>query len=171
MYKNADGNYELYVGSENGTIYFYQPTADFTGAFTEVSDKFNNIDEGNYSAISVADIDNDNLPDFITGNQRGGITIYRDENATGIINNTNSDDHVLIYPNPASQQIVLESLSGKEIAKAVVYGLDGRTYLTVNLSPQTKQVIQLNLIPQGIYYIYLVDKNNNYIATTNFIKN
>lgn len=171
MYKNAAGNYELYVGSENGTIYFYQPTADFSGAFTEVTDKFNNIDEGNYSAVSVADIDNDNLPDFITGNQRGGITIYRDESATGIVDNINSDNHILIYPNPTSQQIMLESLSGKEIAKAVVYGLDGRTYLTVNLSPQTKQILNVNSIPQGIYYIYLVDSHNNSIATVNFIKN
>lgn len=66
---------------------------------------------------------------------------------------------------------MLESLSGKEIAKAVVYGLDGRTYLTVNLSPQTKQILNVNSIPQGIYYIYLVDSHNNSIATVNFIKN
>lgn len=164
LYKNTTGQFTLYVGCEGGTIYNYSPTADFSGAFTKNTSTFNNIDEGNYSSINIADINSDNLPDIVTGNQRGGITIYRDEAATAINNSIKTDD-VIAYPNPTADKLIVLTKNNTNIYGYAVYSIEGSLKYSTTCTAATQQIISMQDFTDGIYIVQMLDKNNNVIAT------
>ncbi|MEZ5013444.1 MAG: hypothetical protein R2794_04070, partial [Chitinophagales bacterium] len=77
---NGDGSNTLYVGCQAGTIYQYDPGATFTAPFTKLTATFNELDEGSYTSVCFADINNDGFAEMITGNARGGVSLYHDIN-------------------------------------------------------------------------------------------
>ena len=72
-----DGVYELFVGSQEGLIYKYTDIEqNLTTPFTVVSSNLGNMRESTYSKVAVADLNNDDLLDFVVGTRRGGITFF-----------------------------------------------------------------------------------------------
>ena len=57
----------------------------------------------------MADINNDNQPEMILGNLSGGIAYFSSD--TSLINSTYNimPDKILVYPNPATDKLVVES--------------------------------------------------------------
>ncbi len=160
LFKTTTGAYELYVGCESGTIYLYEPTADFSGAFTKVTDKFNAIDEGNFSSVAVTDINADNLPDIVTGNQRGGITFYRDETAVAINSEIPENSNIKSYPNPVTDNLIIAATGNQQIGHALIYSIDGKLMNSYSFDAADKQIINLGTFESGIYYIQVCDINN-----------
>lgn len=168
--KNASGDFVLYVGCEEGTIFQYDPTDDFTGAFTKITNLFNNIDEGSFSSINATDLDGDGLSDIITGNARGGITLYRDENAD-YIHPQNPAGNLLMYPDPASDHIFVESNFLPEGGKILVFNAEGkicRQYPITN--GQVKMQLDISSFIKGIYLIKITDAQFNPVYYGKFIK-
>lgn len=169
MYITQAGEKQLYVGCEDGTIYLYTPTPDLTGAFTEVTSNFSGIDDGNYSSLSIADIDNDSYPDFITGNLRGGITFYRNTLSTPLFNAPVAENQVQLSPNPATSKLNITALNNWLFHKVAVYSLDGKLWLTTNFGLTDNYQISLSDLPAGFYIATIFDNAGNNLVKT-FIK-
>jgi len=73
-----DGDSELFVGELDGNIHFYRNTGTVTDpTFTLETESFANIDGGDISAPTFADIDNDGDSDLFVGKRGGNINFYR----------------------------------------------------------------------------------------------
>lgn len=77
---DADGDYDLFIGEQDGVLYYYQnegtPNVD---SFVFVSSNYEGIDVGRYSAPFFCDIDNDNDFDLFIGEHSGNINYYRND--------------------------------------------------------------------------------------------
>lgn len=99
LFQDADDNWQLMVGSESGTIFHYKPTSDWTGAFELMTSSFSGIDEGDNSTAVFADITNDDIPELLTGNYRGGISLYKDQSTVDELSE-NLSVKLIVFPNP-----------------------------------------------------------------------
>ena len=72
----ANGEYHILSGSDNGFIYqFGNIDGNLTGVFSTDS-TFQGIWEGLSSAVAMADINNDNMVDMLIGNLTGGLALF-----------------------------------------------------------------------------------------------
>jgi len=75
-----DSDYDLFIGEQEGNINFYRnvgtPSND---SFVLVTQSYEGIDVGMYSAPYFCDIDDDNDYDLFIGNQGGTIYYYRND--------------------------------------------------------------------------------------------
>jgi hypothetical protein len=71
-----DGLLDLIIGESNGTLRYYKQNAIHSTSFSFVTDHFNNIDVGGYSAPAFSDIDNDGLMDLFVGRDDGTMNHY-----------------------------------------------------------------------------------------------
>jgi len=170
LLKTNTDSYELYVGCEAGTIYLYEPTADFTGAFTKITATFNNLDEGAFSSVQLHDLNADGLPELITGNQRGGISMYRDENSISVLDASVTNSDYLMYPNPTENVITFEGPDLENIT-VNIYAIDGRIVRTETFATGTnKLTCNVNNLVPGIYFVEFTGNDHKTIFTGKFIK-
>ncbi|MFN3939779.1 MAG: FG-GAP-like repeat-containing protein [Chitinophagales bacterium] len=101
LFRDSDNQWQLLVGSESGTVFHYTPTSDWTGAFELITKTFSGIDEGDNSTLCFADITNDGIPELLTGNYRGGISLYREQSTVDEISE-NPLNQLIVFPNPVS---------------------------------------------------------------------
>jgi hypothetical protein len=77
----GDGIADLIMGGNNGKIVLYKNMATSNTVspnFVWITDSFINIDAGNYSAPSSADINKDGKKDLVIGNEFGKLIYYED---------------------------------------------------------------------------------------------
>ncbi|WP_369177606.1 beta strand repeat-containing protein [Candidatus Thiodubiliella endoseptemdiera] len=83
---DGDGDLDLVVGEQNGTLKYYQNTGTTSNptyeAKTGDSNPFNGIDVGDYSAPTLADIDGDGDLDLVVGEQNGTLKYYQNTGTT-----------------------------------------------------------------------------------------
>ena len=74
-----------------------------------------------------------------------------------------------IYPNPSSQYVIVESVSGEELSgKVFIRDIVGRVCCQQNVSGQLVH-IPVESLPQGVYILTYMDEQNN-ITTRKFVK-
>ena len=149
---DSNGIYQLFVGSYSGTIYqFTNIDGNLNGTFTTVNSTVNTIWDGGKCAFTFADITNDNQPDMILGNLSGGIAYFSSDTLL-ISSIQNSTEHnLLIYPNPATNKLAIESdllgnISIKNLLGKTVYTVKKNTYSTN---------INISHLANGIYILQL----------------
>ena len=64
-----------------------------------------------------------------------------------------------ISPNPASSAMKVSGLSGQN--KILVIDVWGRTVLQISVSTSYSQELDLSSIPQGIYYLRVIEKDGS----------
>jgi len=152
----------LVVGSESGTTYAYTAILNniANGAFYEVTDNFLNTKTGTFSAITVADLDNDDLLEIVLGSDRGGLTLFKEDSLVNVNNIDFEPKNVNIYPNPANTHITIstnEIFDNFElldpIGKVLISG-DFSSNLTLNISR----------FSEGIYFLKLNYKNKSTVS-------
>ena len=77
---DQDGDQDLFVGSELGTIGFYRNTGDSNHPFFQLEAKtFADIDVGWRSCPVFADIDGDGNADLFVSEENGGVNLWRNQ--------------------------------------------------------------------------------------------
>ena len=70
---------DLIIGEDYGTLYHYEQEVAGSGTFTYVTDNFNGIDVGAYSAPCFTDLDQDGFLDLIIGEDNGSLFHYEQD--------------------------------------------------------------------------------------------
>lgn len=167
VYTSPAGNF-VYVGCQDGTIYRYLPTADFSGAFTEETTMFSQIESGAFTTVSVADINADGLPEMVIGNKRGGLQLFRDASAVNLVEQTLQK--LTIYPNPAQQTIMVQLPSDIPVSSCLIQDLQGRTISLSFVQEQQQVKCSVADLASGMYYIFLNSSDQQIVGYGSFIK-
>ncbi|MCC2546461.1 FG-GAP-like repeat-containing protein [Hymenobacter sp. BT175] len=73
---DADGRLDLLVGELDGNLNHYEQATANSATFNLVTDNFNSIDAGSYSAPVFTDLDGNGLLDMLVGEQDGNLNHY-----------------------------------------------------------------------------------------------
>ena len=135
---NANGNYDLMVGAENGKVYFYPDIeGNLTGTFANRSLAFFYPNTGIYDSTrhtiyatpTVAMLNGDTLPDILIGTFRGGVVAFKNSLSNVSVPHLGVQlPKIKLYPNPSTDglvNIVVEA-SNAPIADIQLYDLQGR---------------------------------------------
>ena len=155
---DSNGVYQLFVGSFTGSIYqFTNIENNLGGQFTSVNSTVASLWDGGKSAITMADINNDNQADMIIGNVSGGISYFSSDSSlndtntiiSDIINNI--DTKLNIFPNPTTKSLTIHSemngiLQIKNLLGKLVY---------TKIKNDKELKINTSQFPKGIYVIRL----------------
>ncbi|NNL91594.1 MAG: T9SS type A sorting domain-containing protein, partial [Saprospiraceae bacterium] len=132
-----------------------------------VNDFLGFLKEGESSAPSLYDIDNDGQLEVIIGNSRGGLTFYNTDidalTSTKDIT-TLQNTYFSIIPNPATDKITIDTDSVLNIEVINIYNAQGQKFVC---NKSGAQIDISNLIP-GVYFINIIGLNFN--LTEPFIK-
>ena len=82
---DGDQDIDLLLGQANGRLIYYQNSAGPNQplSLSFVSDNFQNIDIGSYSAPCIHDVNRDGLADLIIGQNAGKLSFYRNTGTQG----------------------------------------------------------------------------------------
>lgn len=98
----------LLTGTQDGHFELYQLTGATANSFPEINLKFGNVDVGRRSTPVYTDLNNDGIHELLTGNQRGGLSLFKTELSPfqNPVNVTAAPSALTlnIAPNPASEQ-------------------------------------------------------------------
>ncbi|NIR51672.1 hypothetical protein GWO43_24110 [candidate division KSB1 bacterium] len=88
---DRDGDYDLIVGSSEGTISFFKNVGSQRHAVWKEEGKLRDhegtlIDVGDISTPAFSDLDGDDHADLLIGNSRGNLTFYRNQTQSGEAN-------------------------------------------------------------------------------------
>jgi hypothetical protein len=135
---NANGNYDLMVGAENGKVYFYPDIeGNLTGTFANRSLAFFYPNTGIYDSTrhtiyatpTVAMLNGDTLPDILIGTFRGGVLAFKNSLSNVSVPHLGVQlPKIKLYPNPSTDGLVNIAVeaSNAPIADIQLYDLQGR---------------------------------------------
>jgi hypothetical protein len=162
FFKNTQGQWELFLGTETGVINHYsQISGNLTGSFTLLDDRMSNIREGDRSAPFLADLDNDGLRDLLYGQSGGGLAYYQGV-AVGL--NERSVKSFDLFPNPTSGLLTIAGMADAEFR---VFDLTGRCAMAGRTFSVT-QLVDVSALSRGVYVFQLTTKNG--MASRRFIR-
>lgn len=169
---DKDGDYDAFVGNENGDIVFFENigTATDPSFSSPLTNPFGLSNIGIYSSPSFVDINNDDKEDLFVGSGSGNIYYFRNTTVVNVEEKQNSSFvEVKAYPNPVSSTL---NISGSYIdlneAELLVYSILGEKLdLETNRNGSLASINFSDLTP-GIYI--LVIKNDVISYTSKIIK-
>jgi hypothetical protein len=161
-----DSTGQLYVlsGNEEGSIYGYKFDQDsiYSGTFLQVFNAYSDIDAGERSAITVADVTNDGRPEMIVGNYRGGLEFFTlsdtIENILSVQNLASVNIGVSIFPNPTTGNVSL-TVTGIKVNQTLTYSVTdmlGKMVHSNTVHPSQDNWnggIPLGQFPAGLYIV------------------
>ncbi len=163
IYKEA-GITKLLVGSEIGTLYYYDNIdGNLTGTFNKIDTNLFGINEGARCAPFFKDITNDGKRDLLLGNYAGGLTFYNSQNVHQVgIDEFELEDVFNIYPNPANDKISIK-LTDTHFITDITYKLIDVLGNTVLELTTANKLIELDVHPyaEGIYILQYTKNTNN----------
>ncbi len=164
MYLNDLGDRELLVGSEVGWLYHYDGIeGNLNGVFNLTDSMWQDVREGERTAVSLYDFNNDGFRDAIIGNFRGGVGFWKNTFGVGVAENEAPvRDAFVLAPNPATDQadLILQQASSADARVSLVNDL-GQVIRTL---PVRNRRIGLPLqgLPAGIYLVRLQDRGRQW---------
>lgn len=156
---DGDQKPELLVGGITGKISIYDGVEAAVGAeaaTAQLTLKEDLVDSRwmDFSSPVLDILDNTGQPVLISGNQRGGLMLFRPTNQlTTSLEVPKQELMVKIFPNPATDQlrIQLSEVSGRH-TELTLFSLIGEQILTDNFSTQD-HTLSLPSLPTGIYLL------------------
>jgi hypothetical protein len=169
MFDSA-GVYRLLVGSESGFVYEYgNIDNNLTGNFTLIDSMYQNIYEPKRVTISRADYDGDGKQDLITGNTSGGMRIYSQYTAVGLIEQPDPAVAFDLSPNPATDYITFRFMQPNASGKRLIQIMDvlGNT---IDKFVNNEQAFSytISMLPKGLYLAKISAGNHTF--TSKFVK-
>ena len=158
-----NGNYELLVGSDEGSIcHFGNIDGNLTGSFTIIDSTYQNIKELKRVAISKADIDGDTKFDLLTGCNSGGMRLYTQYTSAGI-QDVLQQLNFTLAPNPTRDFFTIRfksDASNKPILLSIL-DLSGRVLFSTS-TVQSEMQLFTNNLTSGIYIVQMVSDGLTY---------
>ncbi|WP_369178004.1 FG-GAP-like repeat-containing protein [Candidatus Thiodubiliella endoseptemdiera] len=173
---DGDGDLDLVVGKDDGTLKYYQNTGTTSNPAYEVktgdSNPFNGIDVGDFSKPTLADIDGDGNLDLVVGKDDGTLKYYYNQHQQSFF----VDGQAPTLTTQASAELgetsdlmldFNEDIQAGSTGSIVIKGSDDGVIATINITETTKfsiagdkltiDVSALGLtdnkLTQGSYYI------------------
>ncbi len=182
FFRNENREIRLFVGAENGYIYYYKNIDNnLNGSFTLQDSMFfvqnNNrypIQEGIRTAPFCYPLTNDTFPDLFIGNYAGGIAHYKGITPPSIHIGISEQKHsihtndIRLYPNPSQTTFTLESAE-KIIEKIEIIDILGKSMCTKNIH-NVVSTHDISHLKNGVYIIK-IQLNNKQITIKKLIKN
>jgi hypothetical protein len=164
-----NGQTILYSGSQLGRIQKFLVNSDslMHGTFALLDSNVLGTKPGLRSTISIADINHDGINDYLTGNIRGGLNLYSDNNWGNVqvissIAETKPDQNQMqVFPNPAKDKVICRMAeSGVTLLSAVLYDMLGEM-IAVPVSKEVNSNISLSVngLANGIYVVQATDSD------------
>lgn len=174
FFSDSSGNTKLFSGSESGYIYYYKDVdGNLNGTFTLQDSMLLFLYDGIRSSAAVANLDNDNYPDLITGNYSGGVCFFRGTYPppAGIASLTSGTNTIELYPNPATDELRIAFSEG--ISKGCimnVFDSKGTCTLTKHI-PDTGNTFSLDTrdMRSGIYFVRIYDAVTTFSYCAKFV--
>ncbi len=161
---DTTGQLYLLSGNEEGNIYGYLFDLDsiYTGSLRQVFNQYSNIDAGERTNITLADLTNDGKLEMIVGNHRGGLEFFTlsdtIENIIAVPSLAANPINITVAPNPTDEEVFI-SVSG--IAQGVplnysIIGLLGDVVLNQNVATTGDTwtgAVSIAQYPAGLYFV------------------
>jgi hypothetical protein len=107
---------------------------------------------------------------FVDNNSAQFLRTTHQNSTQGKQNNIINSD-IVMYPNPASSFISLQSKNGEDIKQVIITDLTGRKVSCLNYETgKLIAEIDISLLQPGNYIITIITLNNNYIEKLVIIK-
>jgi len=168
FFENQIGEYNLFVGSESGRIFYYKNIDNnLNGNFILFDNNLLYINEGYRTGVCAFNFNNDGFLDMIIGNYAGGISyfkgVYPPDMQIKTVENLNKD--LKIYPNPANKFIIIESKK-TNCTKFEIVNLTGQVILQMNAENKNYNQINISGLSQGIYILKITWNEKNTEGTS-----
>ena len=180
FFRDTSGNTHLFCGNEDGKILHYTDIdGNLHGTFRRLddvrfllNDRVQPLCEGMFTAVAVADFNNDGILDMVVGNHRGGLTIFFGISEFPYTNidrpvETHNYASLQIYPNPVQDLLFIQS-DETERMQGHILDLQGRVVRSLR-HIQNDEGIDVSGLPAGIYVLSITVRNQ--VFTQKFIKN
>lgn len=147
----------MLVTTMSGDIYLLgNIDGNLSGTFTvldTVVSKYLGNRYGPHTSICGGDLNNDQKDDIIVGLYGGGVQVFYQD----IVNSTfesSSDKEISVYPNPATENLIVKLRSGSLNTKCLMYDLHGRK-VDEKLLIDGYTVFNTSKLASGIYFIHI----------------
>ncbi len=164
LYDSA-GTYQLLVGSVQGYIYQYNNIdLNLNGQFTLIDSMYYNIYEPARVNVDVADLNGDGTLEILTGNNAGGLTLYKFDNTIGLPPVNASSVPFTVYPNPTSGELYVRFDDQAPTERIVtLFDISGRELQTVQNYSNTL-VFDVSRYARGMYHCRVIENNRVYVV-------
>ena len=115
--------------------------------------------EGAKTALSMQDVNNDQILDMILGNYCGGLSYFSGDTLTTNLNNFIEDKQLLLYPNPTNKHLFLQTKVNGEIQ---IHNILGELLFSEVKTKQNHR-IDISKLPAGIYIIKLENFTSKFV--------
>jgi hypothetical protein len=179
IYKDDRDSLVMMVGSASGSVFYFRDIAnnvfgtfgmDSNLLYTDYVDTLYSVayfmNEGNIleymgvgmrSAPAVYDFNNDGFKDMVVGNFSGGLNYFKGSVPTGvgIKQSIPSSLNFRIYPNPASNYIIISFSTPVDIKQAYIslYNSSGQIVAERILNNPSTTRLNFDYLPTGVYFI------------------
>ena len=146
---------QVLIGSEDGRIKRYRvdPT-DLEGPYTPIDSIVGGILEGQKTALSLADIDDDGFMEMVVGNGRGGLSMFNTDIESNASSTTDiADDGVSLFPNPTKDHVNIKIDEPIIIQSITLYSAEGQLIKSLKSDQREVSLAELSV---GIYFMKIV---------------
>ena len=102
------------------------------------------------------------------GGSSKNITFIVNKFPTSVTNTAKSSDEVTLYPNPARKELNVLFNAEADVRMISVYNMIGKSVSVYKLSSNSSAMLDIENLPQGIYFIRLIDGQGQVVATRKF---
>jgi hypothetical protein len=153
------GSNYLLCGTERGTISTWE--INDNNSFTLLDSTISNIDEGKLTGITTGFLNNDTYPDLITGNARGGLSLYFGGEPLAFERPENTQQ-IILFPNPATNQVFIAFDAQNDLSKTIqLFDLSGKLLMAKKTNEKAGSTIHLSGFSNGIYLIQVMDSKKS----------
>jgi hypothetical protein len=150
------GNYQLFVGSEQGYIYRYTNIeGNISGDFNLSDSIYLHASRVHYAAADFSEV----LRYIITSEFAGGIQLWKENNRPVLYIDEQEDnkDKLLIWPNPTRNNLKIQVVDQEFIDKIIIYSLKGEMVFNIHPKLRSNQFLfpLKGKLDPGIYIIQI----------------
>ncbi len=157
----------------NDSLLWYKPTStgtyftcNYAGGATNAFDLSLNLANATSTGCFYVTV---MLAEAVPGGYSKPITFIICKSPLNVTNVTNAGDNIILYPNPARDEVNVVYDANADVKNIVVYNTIGKV---MNVYKVTGNSANLNIesVPPGIYFVRLFNSNGNVVVTRKFTR-